>query len=60
MVDATTALAWLSTHGVGFAMEYAGQNEHDYRKFASTVKEGRIETVADHEVKDAGRGDLDL
>ena len=30
-----------------FAMEYADQNESDYRTFITAVKEGRIEAVAD-------------
>ena len=30
-----------------FAMEYADQNERDYRAFVTAVKEGRIEAAAD-------------
>jgi hypothetical protein len=30
-----------------FAMEYADQNERDYREFVTAVKEGRIEATAD-------------
>jgi hypothetical protein len=30
-----------------FAMEYADQNERDYRAFVRAVKEGRIEALAD-------------
>jgi uncharacterized protein (DUF2252 family) len=30
-----------------FAMEYADQNERDYRAFVTAVKEGRIEAIAD-------------
>jgi uncharacterized protein (DUF2252 family) len=30
-----------------FAMEYADQNERDYRGFVTAVKEGRIEAIAD-------------
>jgi hypothetical protein len=30
-----------------FAMEYADQNECDYRAFVTAVKEGRIEAIAD-------------
>ena len=30
-----------------FAMEYADQNERDYRGFVTAVKDGRIETIAD-------------
>jgi Uncharacterized protein conserved in bacteria (DUF2252) len=30
-----------------FAMEYADQNERDYRGFVTAVKEGRIEATAD-------------
>jgi len=30
-----------------FAIEYADQNERDYRRFVTAVKEGRIEAVAD-------------
>jgi hypothetical protein len=30
-----------------FAVEYADQNERDYRAFVRAVKEGRIEATAD-------------
>ena len=30
-----------------FAMEYADQNESDYRVFVTAVKEGRIQAAAD-------------
>ena len=30
-----------------FAMEYADQNERDYRGFVTGVKEGSIEAIAD-------------
>jgi hypothetical protein len=30
-----------------FAMEYADQNERDYRAFVKAVKEGRVEATAD-------------
>jgi hypothetical protein len=30
-----------------FAMEYANQNERDYRGLVTAVKEGRIEATAD-------------
>jgi hypothetical protein len=31
----------------GMASEYADQNERDYRRFVTAVKEGRIEAIAD-------------
>jgi hypothetical protein len=30
-----------------FAVEYADQNERDYRGFVTAIKEGRIEATAD-------------
>jgi hypothetical protein len=30
-----------------FAMEYADQNEQDYRRFVTAIKEGRIEAASD-------------
>jgi hypothetical protein len=30
-----------------FAMEYADQNEQDYRQFVTAIKEGRIQATAD-------------
>jgi hypothetical protein len=30
-----------------FAMEYADQNERDYRGFVTAIREGRIEAAAD-------------
>jgi len=37
----------LMTRSAEFAMEYADQNELDYRAFVTAIKEGRIEAAAD-------------